>query len=46
LAIPAEVEAGQYRLLIGLYTDAGRRSFTLSNGERQDFVEMRIEIGE
>jgi hypothetical protein len=46
LAIPAEVEAGRYRLLIGLYTDAGRRPFTLSNGERQDFVEMMIEIGD
>jgi hypothetical protein len=46
LTIPAEVEAGGYRLLIGLYTDAGRRPFTLSNGERQDFVEMIIEIGD
>ncbi|MBX3001612.1 MAG: hypothetical protein KF893_24025 [Caldilineaceae bacterium] len=46
LAIPAETEAGRYRLLIGLYTDTGRRPFTLANGEIQDYVEMMIDIGD
>jgi hypothetical protein len=46
LAIPEAVEAGRYRLLIGLYTDAGRRPLTLDSSERQDFVEVMIGIGE
>jgi hypothetical protein len=44
LPIPADAEAGHYRLLIGLYTSEGRRPLKLSDSRRQDFVEIPVQI--
>jgi hypothetical protein len=44
LAIPHAVEAGTYRLRLGLYLPEGRRPLRLSDGLVQAYVEVPIQI--
>ena len=44
LAIPADAPPGDYRLIIGLYTPAGRVPLHLADGSQNEFVEISIPI--
>jgi len=44
LEIPADAVAGEYRLLVGLYNEAGRLMLEQRDGSGQDFVEVQISI--
>ena len=44
LAIPPDASPGRYRLLVGLYTAAGRRPLLLADGRQQEFVEFPITL--
>jgi len=44
LAIPPEAAPGVYRLIVGLYTPAGRVPLRLADGSQSDFVEISIPI--
>ncbi len=42
LALPADTPPADYRLHIGLYTEAGRRPLVLADGSRQDVIELPV----
>lgn len=44
LAIPAEAAPGIYRLIVGLYTAAGRVPLRMADGSQSDFVEFSISV--
>ena len=44
LAIPADTAPGNYRLIVGLYTSAGRVPLRMADGSQSDFVEFSIPI--
>ncbi len=44
LAIPDDTPAGDYRLLVGLYTADGRLPLRLVDGSRAEFVEISIPV--
>ena len=44
LTIPADAAPGAYQLLIGLYTDAGRRQLTLADGTQSDHLSLTVNI--
>lgn len=44
LALPDDTPPGAYRLIVGLYTDAGRVPLRLADGSQNDFVEFPITI--
>lgn len=44
LAVPADVVAGEYRLLVGLYNEEGRLMLAQRDGLEADFVEVGIEV--
>lgn len=44
LVIPAETAPGNYRLIVGLYTPAGRVPLRLADGSQSDFVEFSLPI--
>ena len=46
LAIPADTAPGNYRLIVGLYTAAGRLPLHLADGSQSEFVEISIPIAE
>ena len=44
LVIPPQTPAGEYRLIVGLYTGAGRLPLRLADGSQTDFVEIPVRI--
>ncbi|MBX3049978.1 MAG: hypothetical protein KF753_00815 [Caldilineaceae bacterium] len=44
LTIPAQTPPGNYRLIVGLYTDAGRVPVRLADGSQNEFVELSLSI--
>ncbi len=46
LALPVGLEPGSYRVILGLYTPAGRQRFTLADGETAEFVQIRVRVRE
>jgi hypothetical protein len=44
LSIPATAEPGDYRLWVGLYNDAGRRTLTLADGSQADHLEIPVTV--
>ncbi len=46
LALPANLPAGRYQLLVGLYTEAGRRTWHLPDGTTADHVTFQLDVRE
>ncbi|MCL4861122.1 MAG: hypothetical protein KJZ93_17020 [Caldilineaceae bacterium] len=44
LGLPADLPAGDYRLIVGLYDEAGRLRWQLPNGETSDHVGFELRI--
>ncbi len=44
LAIPPDTSPGRYRLLVGLYTQEGRRPLLLTDGRQREFVEIPLTL--
>ncbi len=46
LTIPRDGQPGAYRLWVGLYDDAGRRTLTLADGSQADHLELSVTVTE
>ncbi len=46
MVIPAQTAAGNYRLIVGLYTPAGRVPLRLADGSQNEFVEFSVSIAD
>lgn len=44
LALPAQAPPGRYRLVMGMYDSAGRRTLTLPSGVRQEQIERSLSV--
>jgi hypothetical protein len=44
LQIPEDTPAGDYRLIVGLYTEAGRVPLTLTDGSTNEFFPISVSL--